>query len=169
MFVLMLFNIHDAITYKDIASKTNIPKTNLVRALNSLCMSKAIEPVLTKIPASNEIESDHIFTVNDAFTSGLQMVKIESTSTKVNTAPKKNEPAINLDEDRRYQLEAAIIRTMKAHKTLSHQDLLAEVTNLLQTRYTPCSVAFRKRIDALVEREYLEPAGKDPEIYNYVP
>ncbi|KAL1486434.1 hypothetical protein MTO96_031389 [Rhipicephalus appendiculatus] len=100
----------------------------------------------------------------------LQKVKIESTSSKKNNATtKKNEPSVNLDEDRRYELEAAIIRIMKARKTLSHEDLLVEVTKLLQTRYTPSPAAFRKRVDALVEREYLEKAGEDPEEYNYVP
>ncbi|XP_037505362.1 cullin-3-like [Rhipicephalus sanguineus] len=125
-------------------------------------------PVLIKTPASNEIESDPIFTVNEAFTSNLQKVKIELTSSKKNTAPQENEPAVNLDEDRRYELEAAIIRVMKARKTLSHEDLLAEMTKLLQTRYTPSPAAFRKR-DALVEREYLEKAGENTEVYNYVP
>ncbi|KAL1427485.1 hypothetical protein MTO96_017199 [Rhipicephalus appendiculatus] len=169
MCVLMLFNHHDTLSYQDIASETNIPETSLVRALNSLCMGKASEPVLTKTPATNEIENDHIFAVNDAFTSGLEKVKIESASSKKNTAPKKNEPVVNIDEDRRYELEAAIIRIMKARKTLSHEDLLAEATKLLQTRYTPSPAAFRKRVDALVEREYLEKAGDDPEVYNYVP
>ncbi|KAH7968275.1 hypothetical protein HPB52_007308 [Rhipicephalus sanguineus] len=169
MCVLMLFNRHDAISYQDMASETKIPETSLVRALNSLCMGKASEPVLTKTPASNEIDSDHIFTVNEAFTSDLEKVKIESASSKKNTVPKKNEPAVNLDEDRRYELEAAIIRIMKARKTLSHEDLLAEVTKLLHTRYTPSAAAFRKRVDALVEREYLEKAGENPEVYNYVP
>ncbi|KAL1422584.1 hypothetical protein MTO96_021992 [Rhipicephalus appendiculatus] len=169
MCVLMLFNRHDAISYQDITSETNIPETSLVRALNSLCMGKASEPVLIKTPDSNEIENEHIFTVNDAFTSGLQKVKIESTSTKKNTAPKKSEPAVNLDEDRRYELEAAIIRIMKARKTLSHEDLFAEATKLLQTRYNPSPAAFRKRVDALVDREYLEKAGEDPEVYNYIP
>ncbi|KAL1418206.1 hypothetical protein MTO96_026092 [Rhipicephalus appendiculatus] len=164
MCVLMLFNRHDAISYQDIASETKIPETSLVRALNSLCMGKASEPVLTKTPATNEIESDHIFAVNDAFTSGLEKVKIESTSSKKNRAPKKSEPVVNLDEDRRYELEAAIIRIMKAHaRRCRTKDLLAEATKLLHTRYTPSPAAFRKRVEALVEREYLEKAGEYPE------
>ncbi|KAH8024728.1 hypothetical protein HPB51_001064 [Rhipicephalus microplus] len=120
MCVLMLFNRHDAISFQDMASETKIPETSLVQALNSLCVGKAYEPLLTKTPATNEIENDHIFSVNEAFTSGLQKVKIKSMSTKKDTAPKKTEPAVNLDEDRRYELEAAIIRVMKARKTLSH-------------------------------------------------
>ncbi|XP_037276310.2 cullin-3-like [Rhipicephalus microplus] len=169
MCVLMLFNRYDAISCQDIASETNIPETSLVRALNSMCMGKASEPLLTKTPATNEIENDHIFAVNEAFTSGLQKVKIESTSSKKIAALKKDEPVVNLDEDRRYELEAAIVRIMKARKTLLYEDLLVEVTKSLQTRYTPSPAAFRKRVDALVEREYLEKASEDPEVYNYIP
>lgn len=168
MCVLMLFNSRDQISYENIASETNIPETSLVRALNSLCASRSSEPVLTKTPASNEIEKDHVFAVNDAFTSALQKIKIDSTTSK-KSAQNGNEPVINLDEDRRYELEAAIVRVMKARRTLSHNDLLVEVANLLRNRYTPSAAAFERRVNALVEREHLERATDDPEVYSYLP
>ncbi|KAH6936139.1 hypothetical protein HPB50_013801 [Hyalomma asiaticum] len=169
MCVLMLFNHYVQISFEDIASETNIPETSLVRALNSLCASNASEPLITKTPATNEIDNDHVFSINESFTSGLQKVKIQSTSTKKRSEPMRNEPVINLDEDRRYELEAAIVRIMKARKQLSHDDLLVEVTKLLQGRYTPSAAAFKRRVDALVEREYLERSYEDPEVYIYTP
>ncbi|KAH7968554.1 hypothetical protein HPB52_009584 [Rhipicephalus sanguineus] len=144
MCVLMLFNHHDAISYQDMASETNTP-------------------------ASNEIEKDHTFAVNDVFTSSLQKVKIESTPSKKNAAPKQTEAPVNLDDDRKYELEAAIreglpsrLRGSHARKTLSLENLV-EATKLLQTRYTPSPAAFRDRVDALIQKEYLERAGEDPE------
>lgn len=75
----------------------------------------------------------------------------------------------NMQEERRYELEAAIVRIMKARKTLSHDDLLVEVTNVLKARYTPTPAAFKKRVDALIEREYLERDTEDPVVYIYMP
>ncbi|KAH7954622.1 hypothetical protein HPB49_020249 [Dermacentor silvarum] len=169
MCVLMLFNSRDEISHAEIASETNIPETNLVRALNSLCTGKDSEPILKKIPDSKVIEKDYVFAVNDDFTSGVRKVKIESMLGKKDTMPKNNGSVGNVDEERRYTLEAAIVRIMKAHKTLSHDDLLVEVTNVLKSRYTPSPAAFKKRVDSLIEREYIERDTEHPEVYIYMP
>ncbi|KAH7976096.1 hypothetical protein HPB52_008637 [Rhipicephalus sanguineus] len=168
MCVLMLFNRHEQMRYEDIASETNIPETSLVRALHSLCTNGASEPVLTRAPASNEIGNGDVFGVNESFTSDLQKVRIESTSGNM-SAPKNSQPAVNLDEDRRYALEAAIVRVMKARLKMSHDDLFAEVTSLLRATYTPSPTAFKTRVDALVEKVYLERDADNEDVYSYVP
>ncbi|KAL1482366.1 hypothetical protein MTO96_033848 [Rhipicephalus appendiculatus] len=169
MCVLMLFNDREQISYEDIASETNIPETSLVRALHSLCTNRSSEPVLTKTPASDEIGNGDVFAVNESFTSGSQKVRIESATSKKPSAPKDSEPAVNIDEDRRCALEAAIVRVMKARLKMSHDDLFAEVKSVLQGIYTPSPIAFETRVDALVEREYLERDEDNEDVYNYVP
>ena len=42
-----------------------------------------------------------------------------------------------VEEDRRHMVEAAIVRIMKARKTLSHNELIAEVTKQISLRFTP--------------------------------
>lgn len=49
-----------------------------MRALQSLACGKPTQRVLTKEPKSKEIESGHVFTVNDQFTSKLHRVKIQT-------------------------------------------------------------------------------------------
>ncbi|KAH6934154.1 hypothetical protein HPB50_021053 [Hyalomma asiaticum] len=168
MCVLMLFNSHERMSYENIASETNIPETCLVRALTSLCTGKDSEPLLIKTPASSRIEKDHVFVVNDAFTHDVQ-VKLESTSRVNSSVPKSNEFVVNPDEDRRYDLEAAIVKIMKARKRLSHNDLFAEVKNSLQAEYILSPDAFRRKVDALLERQYLGRSTEVPEVYNYLP
>lgn len=169
MCVLMLFNSHERMSYENIASETNIPETSLVRALTSLCTGKYSEPLLTKTPVSSQIEKDHVFAVNDAFTHGVQEVKIESTSSGKKFAPESDGSMVNPEEDRRYDLEAAIVRIMKVRKRLSHNDLFAEVKSSLQAENIPSPDAFRRKVDALLEREYLGRATEVPEVYNYLP
>lgn len=63
---------------QEIQQETDIPERELVRALQSLACGKPTQRVLTKEPKSKEIESGHVFTVNDQFTSRLHRVKIQT-------------------------------------------------------------------------------------------
>ncbi|CAM9451049.1 unnamed protein product [Heterosigma akashiwo] len=57
---------------------------------------------------------------------------------------------------------------MKARKTLGHNDLISEVTRQLSTRFSPQPQAIKKRVESLIEREYLERAQSDRRTYNYL-
>lgn len=59
-------------------NETDIPEKDLVRALQSLAMGKAAQRVLVKLPRVKEIERSHVFSVNEAFTSKLHRVKIQT-------------------------------------------------------------------------------------------
>jgi len=68
---------------------------------------------------------------------------------------------------RRHQMDAAVVRIMKARKTLRHPDLVAEVVKQLQKRFVPKPVDIKKRIANLIELEYLERDETDRQLYHY--
>merc|ERR1711879_916262 len=68
---------------------------------------------------------------------------------------------------RRHQMDAAIVRIMKARKTLKHPDLVTEVVKQLRGRFTPKPVDIKKRIANLIELEYLERDENDRQLYHY--
>ena len=70
-----------------------------------------------------------------------------------------------VEEDRTIAIEAAIVRIMKARKTLQHQQLLSEVLAQLAF-FNPNPRVVKKRIEALIEREYLERSADNPHVYN---
>jgi cullin 3 len=132
------------------------------------------------------------FTFNDDYTSKLKRVRIQlvkeaslmnTSSTASGGAPTSSATAptdhhvimggngsvpLAVEEDRRHLVEAAIVRIMKARKSLNHNDLIAEVTRQLSTRFNPSPQFIKKRIESLIEREYLERSEEEHRVYNYV-
>lgn len=168
MCVLMLFNNRDRLMYEEVASETDIPEKDLVRALQSLAMGKATQRILIKTPKTKDIEPSHTFTVNDSFTSKLYRVKIQSVAAKGESEPERNETRSKVDEDRKHEIEAAIVRVMKDRKRLQHNVLVAEVTEQLKSRFLASPVVIKKRIEGLIEREYLARTPEDRKVYTYV-
>ncbi|XP_026326666.1 cullin-3 isoform X2 [Hyposmocoma kahamanoa] len=168
MCVLLLFNKRERLTYEEILNETDIPEKDLVRALQSLAMGKPTQRVLIKHPKTKEIESSHQFYVNDAFTSKLHRVKIQTVAAKGESEPERRETRNKVDEDRKHEIEAAIVRIMKARKKMAHPLLVAEVTEQLRVRFLPSPVVIKKRIEGLIEREYLARSPDDRKVYTYV-
>ena len=72
----------------------------------------------------------------------------------------------DVHQDRQYLVDAAIVRIMKSRKSLKHALLMAELISLLKFQLET-SVA-KKRIESLIEREYLERDSKDRTLYHYL-
>ncbi|XP_077513098.1 cullin-3-B-like [Amblyomma americanum] len=64
--------------------------------------------------------------------------------------------------------EAAIVRIKKARKKLSRNVLVTEVTSQLWSRFYPSPVVIKKRIEGLIEREYLARTVEDRKVYTFV-
>ena len=73
----------------------------------------------------------------------------------------------HVEEDRSIAIEAAIVRIMKARKTLPHQQLIAEVLSQLAF-FKPNLKVIKRRIEALIDREYLERDPDKPNAYRYL-
>lgn len=67
-------------------------------------------------------------------------------------------------QDRQYQIDAAIVRIMKARKSIAHNNLITEIYH--QLKFPVKSVDLKKRIESLIERDYMSRDKSD--LYNYV-
>ncbi|KAJ8445458.1 hypothetical protein Cgig2_031271 [Carnegiea gigantea] len=155
MCVLMLFNNADQLSYKEIEQATEIPATELKRCLQSLACVKG-KNVLRKEPMSKDIDENDTFLFNDKFTSKFFKVKIGTVVAQKESEPEKQETRQRVEEDRKPQIEAAIVRIMKSRRVLDHNNIVTEVTKQLQSRFLPNPVEIKKRIESLIEREFLE-------------
>ncbi|XP_028806440.1 cullin-3A [Neltuma alba] len=167
MCVLMLFNNADGLTCKEIEQATRIPLSDLKRCLQSLACVKG-KNVLRKEPMSKDIAEDDAFFFNDKFTSKFIKVKIGTVVAQRESEPENIETRQRVEEDRKPQIEAAIVRIMKARRTLDHNNIVTEVTKQLQSRFLPNPVVIKKRIESLIEREFLERDKLDRKLYRYL-
>ncbi|KAF8378431.1 hypothetical protein HHK36_029770 [Tetracentron sinense] len=167
MCVLMLFNNADRLSYKEIEQATEIPPSDLKRCLQSLACVKG-KNVLRKEPMSKDIGEGDAFFFNDKFASKFYKVKIGTVVAQKESEPEKQETRQRVEEDRKPQIEAAIVRIMKSRRTLDHNNLVSEVTKLLQSRFLANPVIIKKRIESLIEREFLERDSVDRKMYRYL-
>ena len=131
-------------------------------------MAKQTQRILIKEPKAKEILPSDLFVVNDGFTSKFIRVKINTVSAKGESDPERQETRFKVDDDRKHEIEAAIVRIMKARKKMQHNLLVTEVTNQLKSRFLPSPVVIKKRIESLIEREYLARSPDDMKLYTYV-
>ncbi len=57
---------------------------------------------------------------------------------------------------------------MKTRKTLDHNSLVAEVIKQMASRFHPQPADVKKRIESLIEREYLERDKDNRNVYTYL-
>ncbi|KAJ7475820.1 Cullin-domain-containing protein [Mycena latifolia] len=166
--ILLLFEdlgTDEFMTYDEIKQATSIADNELQRHLQSLACAKF--KILKKHPPGREVDPTDSFSFNADFSSSLQKIKISTISSKVESGEERKETKDRIDEERRHQTEACIVRIMKDRKHMTHNDLVNEVTRQLATRFLPNPLNIKKRIEGLIEREYLERCD-DRKSYNYM-
>ena len=169
--ILMLFNQAEpgfTMTFKEIQAATNIPKNELARNLQSLAVAPKTR-VLKKEPMSREIEPTDRFSFNEDFTSQFTKVKIgviARDSNRVENFDERKETQLRIDLERGNAIEAAIVRVMKQRKHLLHNQLMNETLSQLTSRFLPDIGMIKKKIEALIDREYIE-RGNEPGAPSY--
>ena len=147
------------LTFEELARTLSLEESILKPVMHSLSCGKY--RVVTKSPAGNKINTTDSFTANSKFSSNMRKIRIPMASLDTTLNTKR------VEEDRSIAIEAAIVRIMKARKTLPHQQLLSEVLAQLAF-FNPNPRVVKKRIEALIDREYLERSADNAHVYNYL-
>ncbi|KAG2216875.1 hypothetical protein INT45_009406 [Circinella minor] len=160
--VLVLFNDNDILSYMDIAQATNMEEKELKRTLQSLACGQ--HKLLLKESSGMDIQMSDTFKYNSDFTATSVRLKINVLQQEQSGEERKATETKVL-VDRQHQLEAAIVRVMKAKRKLNHTDLMSELFS--QVRFPLESTDIKKRIETLIDREYLARDEENPSTYIY--
>jgi cullin 3 len=153
-------------SYKEIQAATQIPTHELSRNLQSLSVAPKTR-ILTKQPMSREIKPDDRFSFNEDFTSQYLKVKVSViAANRVENVDERKETQKRIEDERAGHIDSAIVRIMKQRKQLPHVNLVNEALTLLIPRFKPDTNGIKKRIESLIDREYLE-RGPDPQVPSY--
>ncbi|KAL2001767.1 hypothetical protein VTN02DRAFT_1291 [Thermoascus thermophilus] len=174
MIILLLFNdvpVGESLSYQEIQARTRIPDHDLIRNLQSLAVAPKTR-VLKKEPMSKDVKLTDRFFYNQDFQSPYTKVRIGVVSgagNKVESQNERRETEKKMSDERGASIEAAIVRIMKQRKKLTHSQLMTEVLTQLASRFVPDVNMVKKRIESLIDREYLERiTDSDPPAYGYI-
>lgn len=171
MGILLQFNDSDEMMMSEIQIATQLTDSMLKNTLISLVKTKVLLIVDEDV---NEDENENIknidkktrFRVNQEFKNKRARVSINISIREVQRKEVIDTQKV-VEEDRRLQIQAAIVRIMKMRKKAPHVQLMTEVISQLQTRFKPKVSAIKKCIDILIEKEYLERVENQKDNYVY--
>ncbi|KAF9254526.1 hypothetical protein L218DRAFT_968090 [Marasmius fiardii PR-910] len=139
--VLLLFNESTELGYAEIKEATGIFDDELRRTLQSLACGK--KRVLKKVPMSAEVKDEDVFLFNNDFVDARS--KIHVNSIQANVSVKESQQTQEaIEGDRKHVIDAAV------------------------KYFAPQVPMIKKRIDTLVEEEYLERSDTDRNVFRYL-
>lgn len=157
--VLNAFNDSAEFTADQLGAKLNLEFEILRALLGSLACTKY--KLLVKDTPGPKIVGTTKFKANVKFSSKIR--RIQTPKPNLQTSHNKN----RVEEDRSHAIDSAIVRIMKARKTLGHTDLIGEVMSQL-VLFQPNSKQVRRRIESLIDREFLARSEHDRNTYEYL-
>lgn len=158
MMIILLY-IKDGISFKELSEECG---GDISEHLLSLCHPS--NKILLKNPNTPVLNDTDRFAINRNFQHASYKITIPLRSFE----KQKHEETKILEIQRSYVIDSAIIRIMKTRKQLSHNILISETVEQLQKRFKPDLSLIKKRIDLLIDQEYIERTEDNRTLYNYV-
>ncbi|KAK0186412.1 Cullin [Armillaria mellea] len=153
MAIFVMYNSYDTLSLTELVTATSIPNEVITQILAILVKAKIL---VNEEPGQYDLNPD------------FRSKKIRINLNRPIKTEEIGEELKNVDEDRKYVIQATIIRVMKARQSLMNQQLIQEVISQLSQRFTPNVADIKKAIDILLEREYIERGQGTKNSFAYV-
>ena len=174
MAILLHYNDKDRWTLIQLKEKLSINKDDhLIHSLQLLLKAKLLLLENNDKPKENSNKSE----INLDENSSLALFKnYKSKKLRMNlNVPMRKQEKVETDathqaiaENRKHELEACIVRTMKSRNILPHSELMSEVADQCKNRFKPEFRDIKKAIDSLIDREYMGRMEDESNRYKYI-
>lgn len=160
-------------TFKDIMERLGLEREDMTTSMLKLCAPKC-QILLKEDKKSPKFRDDEVIQLNYQFTNNSMKITVLPQSSAASMASGKGQAASNADVDnevakeRSHVIDAVTVRIMKSRKTERYTELLTAVIKQI-TMFQGDPKMIKKRIEALMEREYLMRDENDKNIIIYKP
>eukprot|EP01064_Diplonema_japonicum_P037079 TRINITY_DN8601_c0_g1_i11.p1 TRINITY_DN8601_c0_g1~~TRINITY_DN8601_c0_g1_i11.p1 ORF type:complete len:769 (+),score=198.98 TRINITY_DN8601_c0_g1_i11:62-2368(+) len=161
--VLVLFNATGSVLVKEAQETLSLPFEEIKRTIHSLAYGKY--PVIKRADGAKvkQVKETDQFVINEEFHTNSRKFKIPAV-----VKQERESITDTNQEQRRHVIEACIVRIMKSRRTLSHNDLVTETIKQLSHLFSPDMRIIKKRIEDLIQRQYLERDEQNRNQYRYL-
>lgn len=135
--------------------------------MQSLALGRKGTRVLAKKPPGKEVAATDVFAFNKSFTSDRIKFRINQIQQDI-SAEESRQTNEQVAIDRVSVLEATIVRIMKARKKMTLQLLIDQVVTDVNKRFPPDIKEIKKRMENLIEREFLMRDEGDRNMLHYL-
>jgi hypothetical protein len=154
--ILLMFNDFHTLSLNQLGEETGIDMENLQKTVMSLvrsgCKLLIMESGDKNLARQLKPTGDSTFSVNENFKHKLYKIKVPNVRLLEEDIQSSQ---ISINDDRIGILDAAIVRIMKARKISKITSLINETINQVIDRFKPETREIKRRIESLIEREYL--------------
>ena len=154
--------------FVSLRDQTGIPEDQLSPVLKTLLRTKLIlcQPHLT--PTASEFTPETLFKLNQKFTNARINVNININLPKPKESEGDSETQRQIEEGRKLEIQACIVRIMKMRKIYDHRSLVQDVFQQLSRRFDPGVNRIKRCIDILIDKDFLARVAGTTDQYKYL-
>ncbi|EDQ84354.1 uncharacterized protein MONBRDRAFT_34736 [Monosiga brevicollis MX1] len=153
--LLLAFNEGDSFTMENFMNQTELQMDIIQPQLDLLTKAKIL------------LLEDGRYSLNFKYNYKKLRVKIDQPVRSEQKADTESTHKA-AEEDRKFIIQACIVRIMKTRKHMKHQQLMQETLEQLSRRFKPKVSAIKRNIESLIEAEYLRRREGEREVYEYL-
>jgi hypothetical protein len=172
--ILLLFNKEKRIKYGQIKALTNMKPDVLEKHIKFLTAqpSKTV-PILLRTTQDPAIGDNEEIEFNENFKHAKKRIvlwsgKINWRNVKASTTVVNKGENTDIEKQREFIVDSVAVRVMKSRRTIPYNDAISEIISLI-TMFQPDPKFIKKRIESLIEREFIKRSEGDQKLLIYVP
>ncbi|EAR92331.1 cullin family protein (macronuclear) [Tetrahymena thermophila SB210] len=160
----------NTISYQKLVQISGIPENELEFLLMPFVKLK----ILNKSDEGDAFNNNSELSINSQFQNKLKKIKCIPGGKQAQQKKQKEDDEgrtqfmEEMNREREFIVDACIVRIMKSRKTMKHNDLFPEVIKLINN-FKPEIPLIKRRIESLLDRDYLKRDENDRNTFIYVP